>query len=137
MYYASAYQTPVESLQDVSIPYLLGRTDTKEATLKQMSRQDFDEVVDRRAFEIWALFARSLPAVQENLSRAYFQPEGIWLDVDVKVFWVDSGSWGMLWGAKCLADRVASWTSDMRRLEFVRMENANHFVRNIYRYLDS
>ncbi|KAI0089310.1 Alpha/Beta hydrolase protein [Irpex rosettiformis] len=128
MYYASIYQTPVLDLQDVSIPYLLKRTETKQATLQQISREDFDAVVDRHAFDTWVLFNRARPILQEAIVRAYFHPEGIWPEVDVKVFWVDSGSWGMLWGAKWLADRVSSWTQDMRKLDLVQLENANHFM---------
>ena len=99
-----------------------------------MSPEDYDMVVDKSAFAKWALFTRAPLVVQENAIRAYFDPKGaqIWPNVNVKVLWCDSGSWGMILGAKWLADRISEWRNGMRKVELVRLEDANHFVSHWY-----
>jgi hypothetical protein len=130
LYYASVYQSPVQDLSTVAVPMLLVRnkTDTREATLRAVSPEVLSTFADTKALQIWPLIIRAMPALQENLHHAYFDTRGIWPDVDVTVLWADSGSWAMLWGAKYLSDRVAAWGKDMRKLRFIHMENANHFV---------
>lgn len=68
----------------------------------------------------------------KHLEEALFDTKGIWPDVNVVHLWCDKSFSETIWGAKVMSDtildRQASGTGITRKVDVVKVENANHFV---------
>lgn len=132
-YHVSKYCTPVDDLDAVTIPFLTEREtqqDKSESTVAVMGPEAVAIVTTVAAFGCWDEVLRTKIQVHsEDLTGALFETGGVWNNVDVVYFWCNVSPWMAIWGAKNLSDQAAAWKGAMRDIKFVKLANANHFVR--------
>ncbi|KAF7791491.1 hypothetical protein EIP86_002507 [Pleurotus ostreatoroseus] len=68
----------------------------------------------------------------KQLEEALFDTKGVWPDVNVVHMWCDKSFSETIWGAKVVSDTISERqpndTRVMRKVDVVKVENANHFV---------
>ena len=135
--WVSSYFTAVSSLEEAT-PALLGdrkriADEVRLPTVKGMSSKELASCThpDALASNL-AMRQVACDVYATNLRRALVDTGDIWKDVGVLVLWCDMTPVDSVWGSKGILDLVRSERSEHcvpRRVEFVKLEGANHFVR--------
>ena len=133
LHWAARFYDPVDNIDNVSVSMLTEREKTLDlstSTLSRMSKDTIASLADLTAFLKYNFVVKMSTVFREIAELALYDTQGAWKDLKLVLMWCDRSAWLTVWGAKIVADRMRSGGENMRKMQLVKLEDANHFVSN-------
>ena len=133
--WVSAYYSPVPKGVAIAPESLQARVELSDLTptLCALSKSELEDMTEPSAvLRSGAILQTAGEIHQQNVHRAFLQPDLVLPSVDVVALWCDKSVWVCLWAVKFLQELLEQGSAAgkaNRQVQFLEVKNANHFVR--------